>query len=584
MNLFRAGSAVEFFEEPCLELGFYAHACVGDLEGPAGGIKTPQAQCDPALRGVFQGVAEQIAADLPELERIAFHLFEGGIDLDPEAKAGFFAGMAIGGLKFAGQLGGIDDGALGFRFALGEPGKIEEVIQQIAEVGNGAPQGVSVLFAVGEAVAVAMELEHEMDGVDGVADFVRNGVQQAEAGVAQGLQLGLLLLGEADGGDPDDVVEKRMNRQTGGEGGLGRRGVLSHLPDQYPSEQRQLLQHFGEVVALFPAEITVRLCVGVGVMALTIQTGGEIIEELGQMVSKLGGGDPVTVLDFQISQHRGDPTAHDRLLSLEEMTGEGWGGSHFPVLAEYEGGCTLQLRRRPPERAVLLDCQRRQVPVPIPPLMDPSIADPTLPPAALALAKQTRNPIRKMYYWTLHWATTRYAVPMLALLAFAESSFFPIPPDVLLIALCFATPAKWVRLALMCTAASVAGGALGYYIGFGAWDTIGQPIVRAYHGEAVMEKVRHGYDAYGFFGVLVAAITPIPYKVFTIASGVFHFDFWQFMSASAIGRGCRFFVVAGMIGLLGERVRPFIEKKLEWLMLALGVAGGLGFLLLKYLH
>ncbi len=216
--------------------------------------------------------------------------------------------------------------------------------------------------------------------------------------------------------------------------------------------------------------------------------------------------------------------------------------------------------------------------------MDLQVADPSVPPDALALARETRNPIRKLYYWTLHWATTRYAVPMLALLSFAESSFFPIPPDVLLIALCFATPTKWFRLALICTLASVAGGALGYGIGFGAWETVGQPIVRAYHGEEVMAKVQHWYDAYGFFGVLIAAITPIPYKVFTIASGVFHFDFWEFMGASAIGRGFRFFLVAGMIGLLGEKVRPFIEKKLEWLMLGACVVGLLGFVALKYLH
>lgn len=216
--------------------------------------------------------------------------------------------------------------------------------------------------------------------------------------------------------------------------------------------------------------------------------------------------------------------------------------------------------------------------------MDTHLADPTLPPDAMTLARQTRNPLRKLYYWTLYWATTRYAVPMLALISFTESSFFPIPPDVLLIALCFAMPTRWFRLGLICTVASVAGGALGYYIGYGAWETIGQPIVRAYHGEAVMTKVQHWYDAYGFFGVLIAAITPIPYKVFTIASGVFQFDFWQFMSASTLGRGFRFFMVAGMIGLLGERVRPFIEQKLEWLLLGGCAAGVLGFVLLKYMH
>lgn len=217
-----------------------------------------------------------------------------------------------------------------------------------------------------------------------------------------------------------------------------------------------------------------------------------------------------------------------------------------------------------------------------PPHMDTHIAEPSAAPSAMELARQTRNPIRKMYYWTLHWAATPYAVPMLALLAFAESSFFPIPPDVLLIALCFATPKKWIRLALICTIGSVLGGAMGYYIGYGAWETVGKPIVDAYHGQPVMDKVQIWYDDYGFFGVLIAAITPIPYKVFTIASGVFHFDFLQFMSASLLGRGFRFFLVAGLIGLLGEKVRPLIEEKLEWLMIGACVVGVLGFVLLKY--
>lgn len=198
-------------------------------------------------------------------------------------------------------------------------------------------------------------------------------------------------------------------------------------------------------------------------------------------------------------------------------------------------------------------------------------------------ARATRNPIRKLYFWTLHWATTRWAVPALAVLSFTESSFFPIPPDVLLIALCFATPTRWFPLAAICTVASVLGGAFGYYIGAALWETVGRQIVAFYHGEAVMEQVRGWYTEYGFIGVLVAAITPIPYKVFTIASGVFAFDFWQFMGASTIGRGFRFFLVAGMIGMLGEKVRPFIEERLEILLIILTVLGVGGFVVLKYL-
>lgn len=208
----------------------------------------------------------------------------------------------------------------------------------------------------------------------------------------------------------------------------------------------------------------------------------------------------------------------------------------------------------------------------------------TPPQSAMERARATRNPIRKLYFWTIHWAATKYATPALILLSFAESSFFPIPPDVLLIALCFSRPKRWFPLALVCTAASVLGGAAGYYIGWGLWEGVGQPIVAFYHGEPVMAKVQNWYDVYGFLGVIIAAVTPIPYKVFTIASGVFKFDFVQFMLASLIGRGFRFFLVAGLIGTLGEKIRPFIEERLEILLGVLTVLGVGGFVLLKFLH
>jgi len=158
-----------------------------------------------------------------------------------------------------------------------------------------------------------------------------------------------------------------------------------------------------------------------------------------------------------------------------------------------------------------------------------------------------------------------------------------VPPDVLLIAICFSQPRRWARFALWCSVASVAGGMLGYALGWGLWDTVGKPIVDFYQGQEVMDKVHHWYDVYGFWGVLVAAITPIPFKVFTIASGWFHFDFSQFMLASAVGRPFRFFLVAGLIGAYGERVKPFLEEKLEWALLALAVVGLGGFVALKYL-
>ena len=213
--------------------------------------------------------------------------------------------------------------------------------------------------------------------------------------------------------------------------------------------------------------------------------------------------------------------------------------------------------------------------------MRPEVVE-TPPASAMERARATRNPIRKLYFWTLHWAATRHATKALAGLSFAESSFFPVPPDVLLIAMTFAEPKKWKRFALICSVASIVGGAVGYAIGWGLWDTVGKPIVDFYQGQELMAKIQHWYDVYGFWGILVAAITPIPYKVFTIASGWFHFDFALFMLASAIGRPFRFFLVAGLIGAFGERVRPFLEEKLEWALLALAVLGVGGFLLLHY--
>lgn len=204
------------------------------------------------------------------------------------------------------------------------------------------------------------------------------------------------------------------------------------------------------------------------------------------------------------------------------------------------------------------------------------------PPAnAMEQARLTRNPIKKLYFWTLHWAATPYALPALVILSFAESSFFPVPPDVLLIALCFSNPKAWIKLAAWCTVASVLGGVLGYYIGWGLWEAVGQPIVQAYHGEEVMAKVQTWYEEFGFLGILVAAVTPIPYKVFTIASGTMHFDLLQFLVASALGRGFRFFAVAGLIRLFGRKVKPFLENNFELAATAVVVLGVLGFLAIK---
>lgn len=190
--------------------------------------------------------------------------------------------------------------------------------------------------------------------------------------------------------------------------------------------------------------------------------------------------------------------------------------------------------------------------------------------------------IKKLYNWVLHWAETPYGVPVLFLLAFAESSFFPVPPDILLIALCLSINRKAFYYALICTVGSVLGGIVGYYIGMYGYETIGKPIVDFYHGQDIMHSIKLKYDQYGFLGILIAAITPIPYKVFTIASGVFNFDFLLFVLASIIGRSLRFFVVAGLIWKFGHPIREFIDKYFNLLACIFIVLLVGGFLLIKY--
>ncbi len=189
-----------------------------------------------------------------------------------------------------------------------------------------------------------------------------------------------------------------------------------------------------------------------------------------------------------------------------------------------------------------------------------------------------------MYDWTLSWADHPAGSWALFFIALLESSVFPIPPDVLLIALCVGGVTKSYRFALICTAGSLVGGVIGYGIGYWAFELIGEPIVKAYHGEAVMEKIKLWYDTYGFWGNLFAAVTPIPYKVFTIASGAFKFSIHEFLLASIIGRSLRFFAVATLLYFFGAQIRAAIDKYFNlfatvFMILLLG-----GFLALKFLR
>ena len=167
---------------------------------------------------------------------------------------------------------------------------------------------------------------------------------------------------------------------------------------------------------------------------------------------------------------------------------------------------------------------------------------------------------RRLYEWTLHWAHTPYGSIALFALAFSESSFFPIPPDVLLMALAFSIPKKSFKYAAICSVGSVLGGCFGYFIGHQLFDYIGIPILTFY---GIMDKfnfVKEKYNANAFAAVAIAGFTPIPYKVFTIAAGVCKINFWTFTLASIVSRSGRFFIVASLVYLFGPKIRSFIDK------------------------
>ncbi len=190
--------------------------------------------------------------------------------------------------------------------------------------------------------------------------------------------------------------------------------------------------------------------------------------------------------------------------------------------------------------------------------------------------------LRKLYNWTMSFAAHRNARKALAGISFAESSFFPIPPDVLLIPMVLAERRKWFEIAAICTVASVLGGMLGYAIGAFLYDTVGQWVVNLYHLEDKMESFKVQYEEWGILIILLAGFTPIPYKVFTITSGLLAYDFGLFVLLSAIGRGGRFFLVAILLYYFGEPILNFIEKRLEAVTAGVAALAIAGFVVIRY--
>ena len=188
--------------------------------------------------------------------------------------------------------------------------------------------------------------------------------------------------------------------------------------------------------------------------------------------------------------------------------------------------------------------------------------------------------LRGLYDWVMRLAAHERALPALAVISFLESSVFPIPPDVMLIPMVLADRARAFRIALVCTVASVLGGLLGYAIGYYLFETLGEWVVRTYGMQAGLAAFRAGFDEYGTWIILIKGLTPIPYKLVTIASGAAHFDLFTFVWASILTRGLRFFLVAALLWKFGEPIRTFIEKRLTlltWLFLIALVGGFVAF-------
>ena len=185
---------------------------------------------------------------------------------------------------------------------------------------------------------------------------------------------------------------------------------------------------------------------------------------------------------------------------------------------------------------------------------------------------------KQLYDWMLSWSDSPYSVPALFCLAFAESSFFPLPPDVLVIALTLGNPSQAWWYATVATLGSVLGGAFGYGIGwFG-----GRPLLLKFMGQTRMDLVHQYFQRYEAWAILIAGFTPVPYKIFTIGAGAFYVDFRTFMVASFISRGGRFFLVAGAIQFLGPWVKELIEKYFNLFSIIFVLLLVLGFWLVQH--
>lgn len=191
--------------------------------------------------------------------------------------------------------------------------------------------------------------------------------------------------------------------------------------------------------------------------------------------------------------------------------------------------------------------------------------------------------LKSLYDWMMAKAADRRAIWWLAAISFIESSFFPIPPDIMLIPMVLAAPSRWLFLAMVCTLSSVVGGYFGYAIGYFAMDSIGMIILGALHLTEKFHAFKPLVDEYGVWVILIKGMTPIPYKLITISAGAFHFDLLSFSFASVVSRGMRFLMVAALLWKFGPPVRVFVESRLKLVTTAFVVLLVGGFFAVKLL-
>jgi len=191
--------------------------------------------------------------------------------------------------------------------------------------------------------------------------------------------------------------------------------------------------------------------------------------------------------------------------------------------------------------------------------------------------------LRALYDWTLSLARHRHALWALAFVAFIESSVFPIPPDVLMIAMIVARPSRAFVIAGVATVASVTGGLAGYWIGYGAFETLGRPVLEFYGKDAYFAEFQARYNEWGAWAVLIAGVTPFPYKVITILSGATGLSLGVFLIASVVARALRFFIVATLLWKFGAPIRDFIEARLGLVFSVLMALLLGGFIAVRYL-